>query len=386
MLTADFEKLWSRRELFAAPESADGTEFFHGGADDPQPLVLYGTSVNGKRYAAAAYYGLPEGEPPFPAVILFHGGGGTAFPQYVRAWNRRGYAALTFDHYGKLPICEVTQPERPRIPGSWLEAEGIPDLCGDTTTTPATSLERWIGNAVSMAISANSFLRSRPEIAPDHIGLVGLSWGGLMGGIVAACDPRLDFAALIYGCGCNRVAEPESFFARFGGAPWEPEHFLPKAAIPICWIGGADDTCFSPRAWSASTLAAPGSAATALIPELGHSHKGYLHPLLRRFADARRGAATPLPHLGAIEARGGMLSAPVLAEGAGIRRVGSAFTCDRCPGPKRQWQRGPARSEGGRIAAAVPDSATACFLWADDADEETEKFLPTATSPCFDLP
>ena len=33
-----------------------------------------------------------------PAMVLVHGGGGTAFEHWVRLWNDRGYAAIAMDH------------------------------------------------------------------------------------------------------------------------------------------------------------------------------------------------------------------------------------------------------------------------------------------------
>lgn len=362
MLTRDFAGLWKRSELFRCPEVSDGSAYFGTGFPGVRPLLLHGTSVNGRGYAAAAYYGVPEGRPPFPAVILFHGGGGTAFPHYVREWNRRGYAALIFDHYGKLPVCDLTQEKRPRVPGSWLEAEGIPDLNADTTTSPPEALELWIGNAISLTIAANSLLRSLPEIMPDHIGVVGLSWGAVMGGTVAAFDGRLDFAALIYGCGFSRMAESELLFSRFGDAPWEPEHFLGAAEIPLCWVGGADDPFFSPRSWSASVFAAPGSSAATLIPELGHSHDGFRHPLLFRFADMRRGIGAALPRLGVATLEDGVVSAPILSQEDGEMRAELVFTCDRRVSPARKFRRVPADISGNRVYAELPRSCSGCFL------------------------
>lgn len=384
MQTRDFDELWKRPELFEVPEVSDGSKYFSAGANGPRPLLLHARSVNGREYTAAAYYGVPKGEPPFPAVILFHGGGGTAFPQYVKKWNRYGYAALIFDHYGKLPVCDLIQYDRPHVPGSWLDAEGIPSLNADTTTSPLESLALWVGNAVSLAIAANSYLRSRPEVDKEHIGLLGLSWGGLMGGIVAAYDERLDFAALIYGCGFNRLSEPEVLFSKFGGEPWEPEHFLHMAKLPLCWIGGADDPFFSPRSWSASVLAAPGSVASALIPGLGHSHDGFLNPLFRRFADIRRGAAPALPRLGETELNDGVISAPILSAGQGKLRPEVVFTCDKCPSPERKWLRAGARIADGRVYAEVPKSCAACFLDVlDDALETPEALRQPASSSCL---
>ncbi|MBO4632000.1 MAG: hypothetical protein J5858_08770, partial [Lentisphaeria bacterium] len=54
-----------------------------------------------------AYIGFPEGPVPeggFPGVVLIHGGGGTAFPQYARLWTQQGYAVIMPDWYNQRPV------------------------------------------------------------------------------------------------------------------------------------------------------------------------------------------------------------------------------------------------------------------------------------------
>ena len=57
------------------------------------------------------YVGLPEGasaEDPVPAVVLVHGALGTAFYDWVRAWNDRGYAAVAMDTEGRMPKTDTS--------------------------------------------------------------------------------------------------------------------------------------------------------------------------------------------------------------------------------------------------------------------------------------
>jgi hypothetical protein len=74
-----------------------------------QAIFYDGIPYRGKPTQVFAYYGLPtkeglskEGEVlsndgsseprgKFPGVVLIHGGGGTAFAEWVRLWNRRGW-------------------------------------------------------------------------------------------------------------------------------------------------------------------------------------------------------------------------------------------------------------------------------------------------------
>ena len=95
----DLEKL-SKPPAFIA---ADGLteEGVHG-------IFYDGIPYRGKPTKVFAYYGLPSNElvseeqtseapRKCPGVVLIHGGGGTAFAEWVRLWNRRGYAAIAMD-------------------------------------------------------------------------------------------------------------------------------------------------------------------------------------------------------------------------------------------------------------------------------------------------
>ena len=45
----------------------------------------------------------PEGQKNLPGILHIHGGGQTVNPGWLRFWNERGYAALTFNWGGKWP-------------------------------------------------------------------------------------------------------------------------------------------------------------------------------------------------------------------------------------------------------------------------------------------
>ena len=58
-----------------------------------------------------AYVGIPDNaskDNPVPGVVLVHGGGGTAFADWVKMWNDRGYAAIAIDTEGKIPYQNIT--------------------------------------------------------------------------------------------------------------------------------------------------------------------------------------------------------------------------------------------------------------------------------------
>ncbi|MDP7290157.1 MAG: hypothetical protein QGH94_19395, partial [Phycisphaerae bacterium] len=94
---------WDIPALSKAPEVHPTTErpakgmraFFYEGAD-----------YKGKPTHVFAYYSAPKGKAPaggWPAVVCAHGGGGTAYPEWVKYWNSKGYAAIAMDLEGHLP-------------------------------------------------------------------------------------------------------------------------------------------------------------------------------------------------------------------------------------------------------------------------------------------
>lgn len=68
-------------------------------------IYYKGMPYEGNETKVYAYYGIPEHEEgeKVPGVVLVHGGGGTAYASWVKAWNERGYAAIAMDLGGKNP-------------------------------------------------------------------------------------------------------------------------------------------------------------------------------------------------------------------------------------------------------------------------------------------
>ena len=66
-----------------------------------------------------AYYATPgtlagdtSRDSNLPAVVLVHGGGGTAFREWAELWAKRGYAAIAMDLAGHRPV-EGKNPHSP---------------------------------------------------------------------------------------------------------------------------------------------------------------------------------------------------------------------------------------------------------------------------------
>lgn len=146
-----------------------------------------------KHFVTAILY-LPEGEPPFPGVLVpcGHSSNGKARDLYQRApilIAKSGMAAFCYD--------PIDQGERHQL----LDGEGKPIITSSTmghnmTGVGAVLLGRntatyrtWDG------IRAIDYLCSRPEVDPERIGCTGISGGGTMTSYLMALDDRIQAAA-----------------------------------------------------------------------------------------------------------------------------------------------------------------------------------------------
>jgi dienelactone hydrolase len=109
---------------------------------------------------AAMTISLPQGDGPFPAVIIGHSIGGwseNAEGIYVKHLLAAGYVVAGLDHFGPRNIARAAD-----VPGAF---------------TPITS--------VSDALLALRLLATHPKVKADRIGVMGLSMGGITSELTA---------------------------------------------------------------------------------------------------------------------------------------------------------------------------------------------------------
>jgi len=277
--------------------------FFYEGAD-----------YKGKPAWVFAYYAAPKGKPPaggWPAVVCAHGGGGTAYPEWVKKWNGHGYAAIAMDLEGHLPGGKSHHVEGNFPTGKRHQNSGPAriDYFGDRDLPDN---EQWFYHAVADVIRANSLLRSFKEINPRKIGLTGISWGGTVVSTVAGVDPRFAFVIPVYGAGFIHESDNPGLAQWFPPknmtnkqfrdyrTKWDPSVHLPYAKMPMLFVSSVADPVFQIDIFAKSAQAAGGPSTLCIRPWMIHAHGSGWDDACEiwHFADSIVKDGPPLPKLG----------------------------------------------------------------------------------------
>lgn len=357
--------------------------------DDTAPVrsLLYaGEPFQGRATRVFAYYATPASigddrgaEPgaaasrggPWPGIVLVHGGGGTAFAEWVTLWARRGYAAIAMDLAGRRPDPGAAKKQvTTRLP------DGGPGQAHadkfDTITTPDVT-DDWPYHAVANVIRAHSLLRSLPGVDPDRTALTGISWGGYTTCIVASLDDRFQAAVPVYGCGHLRDNSCwRGDFDRIGvehAARWaeryDPARYLPACRVPIFFVNGTNDFAYPLDSFMKSHADVRRAAKNVRIEvDMPHGHEpGWAPPEIAAFIDAAVRGSPRLP----------VLDTPVLADESARCRVTAGgpvaqatLVSTTAPGPinKLTWRTVPAEVHiDGTLVAPRPPADTRAFFF-----------------------
>ena len=343
--------VWDTKALFGTPKVHETKE---RPAKGMRSFFYEGANYKGKPTHVFAYYAAPEGKAPeggWSAVVCAHGGGGTAYPEWVRFWNKKGYAAIAMDLEGHLPGGRSHQVEgnfptgvgHPQAGPSridWFGDRGLPDE------------EQWFYHAVADVIRANSLLRSFSEINPEKIGLTGISWGGTVASAVAGVDSRFAFAIPVYGGGFVHESDNEGLAqwfppknmteAQFSDyrAKWDPSAHLPHAKMPMLWVTSVADPVFQIDIFAHSAQAAAGDSRLCMRPWMIHGHGNGWNdaPEIGQFADSIVKGGPTLPKLHRPETKGDTRIVNTKYEGKGkFTEAWIYFTTSGGKWKNRKW-------------------------------------------------
>lgn len=328
-------------------------------------LFYDGLPWQGKPTRVFAWYGAPPvtNGHKLPAMVLVHGGGGTAFDYWVRLWNNRGYAAIAMDTCGQVPKGKY---------GAWERHEmGGPPGWGGFDQIDQPTADQWTYHAIADVILANSLIRTMSEVDPDRIGITGISWGGYLTCIAAGVDHRFKFAVPVYGCGFlgdNSVwldtfkqmgTEKAGQWLRL----WDPSVYVKAADMPLMWVTGTNDFAYPMDSLKKSYRLPQGPRTVCVRIRMPHAHggPGENPEEIRAFADSILKDGKPLAKVMSMERRGD--GAIVQFKSATkITKAELVFTKDLGKWQDRKWESIEAKLADGSASAALPDGVKVCYF------------------------
>ncbi len=360
------EMIFDLERLSQAPEYVNAEDIPSNGLN---AIFYEGVPYQGNPTKVFAYYGLPDANSPtlrngkVPGVVLIHGGGGTAFAEWVKLWNQRGFAAIAMDVCGCVPV---------RIDGRWQRhPEGGPpgwDASFDQIDGPVE--DQWQTHAVSAAMLAHSLLRSLPEVDSDRIGVTGISWGGYLTCIVAGIDDRFRCAVPVYGCGYlgdNSVwvprldsmgkARADKWLGR-----WDPSVFLSRTQTPMLWVNGTNDFAYPMDSWQRSAqLHEPSLLCLRIRMPHGHGGAGENPEEIHAFMNSILCEGKPLPEFIEVQSDDLQASARFRSE-VNIAKAELCYTIDEGAWQERNWQSLPMVIEGDTVSAQIPPNTKVWYI------------------------
>jgi dienelactone hydrolase len=365
LIGAEPKPRWNLKELGRAPVTYPAPDI---PAADLKTIFYEGLPWKGAPTRVFAYYGLPEGASAshkVPAMVLIHGGGGTAFADWVKLWNKRGYAAIAMDTCGAVPVGSYSKWQR--------HPQGGPPGWGGFAQVDEPMTDQWTYHAVADVILAHSFLRSLPEVDTGRIGVTGISWGGYLTCIVAGVDSRFRCAVPVYGCGF--LGENSTWlgdFERLGKERatrwlrwWDPSSYLGQAKMPMFWINGSNDFAYPMDSWQKSHQLARNTRTISLQVRMPHGHNGPGEnpEEIRVFVESVLNQGQPLGRVTRQGARKGQAYA-VCKSPVPLTKAELNYTGDTGIWKSRKWETIPATldTKNGRAEAAVPAGATVAYL------------------------
>lgn len=385
--TSTFKPVWNLAELYKVPKVYPAEDFAgQAEREGVRAIFFEGLPFKGKPTRVFAWYGVPKDIPKdkkIPAMVLVHGGAGTAYIDWVKLWISRGYAAIVVDNCGQIPV--PVDPSDGKK-GWKRHAMGGPAGWGGFDQTDWPLEDQWSYHAVADVILAHSLIRSFPEVDAEKIGITGISWGGYLTCIAASVDSRFKFAVPVYGCGFlgeNSAWMP--IFSKMGKEralkwlrQWDPNQYLPYIQMPMLWVTGTNDFAFPMDSLQKSYRLPKTERVLSVRIRMPHGHggPGENPPEILTFAESILNHGVPLPICteqgvkNATDQQDGVLTAWVSYQSQSpVARAEFAYTTDDGQWKTRQWvtQRATIDQTNHRVEAKVPANTKVYYFILHDA-------------------
>jgi len=341
--------------------------------EDLQAIYFDGLDWKGKETKVFAWLGLPKDRSSnVPGIVLVHGGGGTAYKDWVQRWVDRGYAAISIAVEGQtdIPVEGATH--------QWESHEWAgPARVGIYGDSAEPIKDQWMYHAVANTILANSVLRSWDGVDADKVGIMGISWGGVITSTVIGLDSRFAFAIPAYGCG--GLATAKNQYGRSLGnnvvyqETWDPVLRLGRVKAPTLWLSWPGDEHFPMEQLAISYGAMEVDHSLALIPGLRHGHgPPQMRPESYAFADSvtKEGAAWGRTSGHSLK---GQLFEVTFQSSRKLDAATLIYTTSTSASGSREWFEAPAELNKGAgqtwtAQASLPANVTAYFINVQSGD------------------
>jgi len=317
----------------------------------------------GKPTRVFAWIGLPaKREGKVPGIVLVHGGGGTAYKEWVQKWNAQGFAAISIAVEGQTDINENNVKGRHAFSG--------PARGGIFADTKLPMKEQWMYHALADTMLANSLLRALPEVDASKIGVTGISWGGVITSTVIGLDDRFAFGIPIYGCGHLFDAENHWGKALHDNEGykqvWDGMNYADRVKMPVLWLSWPQDAHFPLGCQAEHYRKTLGPRMVSLVSKMGHSHPaGWNPPDSYAFAKSIVETGKPWGSSPSATTKDGQAIA-VFYSSKPITNAVLVSTTDKGFTGTRKWVETPAMAAsggGGTTASApLPPGTTAWYI------------------------
>jgi eukaryotic-like serine/threonine-protein kinase len=203
---------YDRKPLSARVEETTTTE------DWTRQRVTFDAAYGNERMVA--YVFLPKrGTAPFEPIVLFPGSGAL----FERSIDQESYYWDFLVRAGRVLVYPVYR-------GTFERGTELKDDEPNASVAYRDYVIQWardLGRTID-------YLETRKDLDVTKLGYFGVSWGGMLGGLMPAVEPRLKAAVLLVAGLSQNPVLPEA----------DPFNFLPHISIPVLMLNGRLDHFF----------------------------------------------------------------------------------------------------------------------------------------------
>jgi dienelactone hydrolase len=338
-------------------------------------IFFEGLDYNGAKTNIFAFIGIPSTPKPesgYPGIILLHGGLGKAFPDWIKMWTDRGYAAIAVDYDAQM--CESGNFSMPVN-----NPDGGPKGYGWRIADLSDFKNSWLYLSIANTMSAYNILSADDSVNADKIGITGISWGSYLTNIYIGVDDRVKFAVPVYGAAYLHEDSGSGLAVMFSGyneemkdtyvSKFDPSAYLSYADVPILWLGGADDHSFSLINNQRGADLAKGKSSYSFRSTYSHGQdQGASPPEIYAFAEYILYGKDNMLRL-KDEKVSGFHASVGLDNAVGVDKASFYYSNHIAEDiHDAAWMRAEAQLDGGTYTAVAPDTALYGFFEFKDAN------------------